>query len=134
MKAEKELSEQIVEAIKKFRDKKNLLITYEELGQIPLNVVQPMIKENPEAIECTRITSNNPDTLMFTVSMQKNQVWESHHHDCKELCVVYKGRLREVLKNKVANPAQSLEFEPNQTHFVVAEEPSIFYVEFKKPE
>lgn len=122
-----------IEAINKFRDEKDLLITYAELEKIPLNETIQMIKKSPGAIECIRITSRIENTLMFTVSMKANQVWEQHHHDCDETTIVFRGRLRDILNDKEAGIAESLFYKKKKSHFVVAMEDSVFYVEFKKP-
>lgn len=119
--------------IDKFQAKSDLLITYEDLKKIKLNEVQQIVKSLPGAIECIRISSINKDSLMFTVTMKANQLWEKHHHDCEETCVVYKGKLIDALTGYDAGPAELLNFKPYQPHYVIAEEDTIFYVEFKKP-
>lgn len=120
-------------ALKKFQDRNNKLISYEELSGFKLNEVYQIVPELPGAIECIRITSNNPNTLMFTVSMVKNQLWEKHYHDCEETCVVFKGKLTDATTGFSAGPAERLSFNPFQKHYVVAEDHTTFYVEFKKP-
>lgn len=122
-----------LEVFKRFRNKESLLITYSQLEEAPLNET---IQINPDchgAIECTRLTSNSPDALIFSVSMRKGQLWESHFHDCYETCIIFKGRLIDFNSNKEAYPAHSLSFKPFEEHYVVAEEDSIFYVEFIRP-
>lgn len=120
-------------AVRKFRTKNDVLITFNELKKIPLNTLIQIHPDIPGAIECTRISSVNPDSLMFTVTMKKGEIWEKHHHNCEETCVVYKGKLKDVVTGYEATSAQLLNFSPYQEHYVIAEEDSIFYVEFKKP-
>lgn len=119
-------------AIEKFRNKNNVLITFEELSKIPLNETQQLYPDLLGAVEFTRITSNN-DNLMFTVSMKKGQLWYKHNHDCIETILLYKGKLRELYKDIIVNRANILKFNKYEPHYVLAEEDSIFYVEFKKP-
>jgi len=120
-------------AIEKFKDKKDRLITYEELEKIPLNQMIQIVPELPGAIEVIRITSTSENTLMFTVTMKPNQLWEKHHHDCFETCAIFKGRLTDAVTGKSAGIAESMTFQPYEPHYVVSEENTIFYVEFKKP-
>lgn len=123
-------------AIVKFKSSKNLLITYEELEKIPLNVMYQMVEDRVGAIESTRISSNDPNTLMFTVSMREGEFWDTHHHDCFETCVLFKGELydyRSSVSGKLLGTAGLLTFEPFVSHKVVALKDSIFYVEFKNP-
>ena len=122
-----------LEAIKRFQDKNDLLITYEQLENIPLNKMIQIVPDLPGAIECTRISSNKKDSLMFTVTMKKNQLWEKHHHDCEETCVIYKGKLTDILTDYSVGSMQMLNYKPYTSHYIIAEEDSIFYVEFKKP-
>lgn len=125
-----------VEAIRKFKSSKDLLITYEELEKIPLNVMTQMVSERSGAIESTRISSNNPDTLMFTITMKEGELWDTHHHDCFETCVLFKGELydyRSSTSGKVIGAAGILTFKPFVPHKVIALKDSIFYVEFKNP-
>lgn len=119
-------------AVTKFKKKEDLLITFEELSNIPINEVIQYLPEIEGAIEGTRITSNN-DNLMFTVTMKKGQLWQKHNHDCLEMILLYKGKLRELITNTVISKAQTVSFDSYQSHYVLAEEDSIFYVEFKKP-
>lgn len=120
------------DAIDKFREEKDSLITFEDLAKIPLNEMQQIVKDRPGAIECIRLKSGT-ESLMFTVYMKQGEVWEKHHHDCDEVCVVFKGELKDTIQNKTAKSAQALEFKAGQRHYVVAKKASVFYVEFKKP-
>lgn len=120
-------------AITKFKDSKDELIKYVELEKIKLNEVQQIKEDLPGAIECIRITSPNPDSLMFTVTMKKDQLWEKHHHDCDEVCVVYKGKLKDINSGLTAGPIEMLKIKAYKSHYIIAEEDTIFYVEFKKP-
>lgn len=119
-------------AIKKFREEDDLLISFEELSKIPLNKVNQLYPELEGAVEFTRISSNS-NNLMFTVSMKKGQLWLKHKHDCVEIILVYKGKLRDLVQDKLVQRAETLVFQKEQPHYVLAEEDSIFYVEFKKP-
>ena len=119
-------------AIEKFRDKEDRLITYKELLKIPMGKTVQILEDSPGDIECTRIKSTDENSIMFTVTMKKGKVWEKHHHDCHEICVVYRGELVDEIGDRVAKSAQLLNFKPNQPHYVVAKEDSIFYVEFKR--
>ena len=120
-------------AVSKFRDPDDRLITYEDLSKIPLNQTVDIVKGIKGAIECTRISSTNETSLMFTVTMKAGQIWEKHHHDCFEICVVYKGELLDLISGKSAKTAQAITFDKYVTHFVKANKDTIFYVEFKKP-
>lgn len=119
-------------AILKFRDPKDVLITFADLEKIPLDEMVEIVPEKPGAIKCTRISSPN-DSLMFTVTMKKGEFWENHHHDTYEIILVAKGKLMDENTNIVAEKAQTLTFKPYQTHHVVAKEDCLFYVEFKNP-
>lgn len=123
-----------VEAIKRFRDEANVLISYNQLKEIPLNNTVQINLEEEGAIECTRISSTSDDNLMFTVTMKKGQRWERHYHDCHETCVVYKGEIKDLISGVSATSAHPLYFKPYEQHYVIAVKDSVFYVEFKKPE
>lgn len=123
-----------IEAVKKFREKDDKLITYEELSKFELNKIEQIRPNKPGAIECIRISTDDPNTLMFTISMQKGEVWEQHHHDCCETCIIFKGELKDELTGYKAGPAQELNFKIGDPHRVIALAYSIFYVQFKKPE
>lgn len=120
-------------AIERFRDKRSLLISYNQLAETPLNEVIQINEDSHGSIECTRITSNSDNTLIFTVSMKKGQLWESHFHDCFETCVIFKGRLTDTNTGKSAGAAEAIHFGRFTEHHVVAEKDSIFYVEFRNP-
>lgn len=122
-----------VSAVESFRKEEDDLITFDSLSKIQINKVEQMYPENQGRVECTRISSTNKN-LMFTVTMKGGEVWQKHHHDCHEKILVYKGRLRNLITDEKVVKTQMIEFEPFQTHYVMAEEDSIFYVEFIKPE
>lgn len=119
-------------AVTKFKKEEDLLITFDELSEVPLNKVIQYLPEIEGAIEGTRITSNS-ENLIFTVTMKKGQLWQKHNHDCAETILLYKGVMRELITNTVINKAQTITVKPYKTHYFLAEEDSIFYVEFKKP-
>lgn len=120
-------------ALDDFRKVDDVLISYNDLERIPLDVKQVMKRDMPDAIEFTRITSPNPDSLMFTVTMKKGQVWEMHHHDCKETILVFSGDIQEVISGDKACRAETITVPPYTRHYVIANKDSIFYVEFLKP-
>lgn len=119
-------------AVIKFRKKEDLLITFDELSEVPLNKVIQYLPDIEGAIEGTRISSNG-DSLMFTVTMKKGQLWQKHNHDCIETILLYKGTMRELITDTVITKAETMTLQPYNTHYFLAEEDSIFYVEFKKP-
>lgn len=121
------------EVIDKFRSENDVLITYELLSTFKINETIQIVPELPNAILCTRIVCDNPDKLMFTVDMKKNQLWEKHYHDCFETCAVFKGKLKDMSSGQVAGPMEVIKLRPFQSHYIIAEEDSIFYVEFIKP-
>jgi quercetin dioxygenase-like cupin family protein len=122
------------DAISKFREVSDLMISYKDLSSIPLNETVQMVKGKEGRIECTRISSTNKESLMFTVTMLAGEVWQKHHHDCEEVCLVYRGKLTDMISGKSAEAAQALVFAKFTTHFVKAEQDTIFYVEFKTPQ
>ena len=117
----------------KFRANEDLLITYNDLKNIPLNKMEEVEQDRLGAIQCTRINSLHPDRLMFTVSMKKDEVWKPHHHNCLEKCIVKSGLLLDSVSGITAGPFEILEIKAGITHFVIAKEDCIFYVEFTKP-
>ena len=119
--------------IRKYQIEEDLMISYKELDNLPLNESMQLVPSNPGAVEFVKISSYDTSSLMFVVTMKKNQLWERHHHDCEESCVVFKGRLKDLLTGKAAGPAESLDFKQHESHYVVAEVDSIFYVKFNKP-
>lgn len=121
------------ETVKKYVDRETNLITYQDLENMELHHTYNIKPELPGAIECTRIQSTNEDSLVFTVSIKKDQIWERHYHDCDEACLVYKGSIIDLITGKEAGPAQILNIKAYNIHYVVANKDSIFYVEFKKP-
>lgn len=129
----KDIEPKGINAVQKFRTAENLIITYDELSKVPINTVIQMYPNNPGAIEYIRITSNTEDSLMFTITMKEGQIWKDHHHNCCEVCVVFKGQLRDLYTGKEAGPAEMLRFKKYDNHSVVALKDSVFYVEFKKP-
>lgn len=120
--------------IEKFRNEEDTLIKYSDLMKWPINVMKQIIEDRPGAIECTRITSNNKNSVMFTVTMMQGTSWQRHHHDCEEIILVAQGRLKDEVNNREVTNMQLLVFKPYEKHYVVAKEPSLFYVEFKKPQ
>ena len=118
--------------IDKFKIIEDNIITFKELNNIKLNKIYYLHKNNKEGIQFTRLMSNN-SSLIFTVNMKKGELWEKHYHDCHEVILVFKGKLKNLSNNKFIDRAQTLIIDPFTSHYIMAEEDSIFYVEFKNP-
>lgn len=128
----KSQKEKDTDAVEKFRDDDNPLISFQQLSEIPLNEVQQLYPENPGSVEFLRI-ENNCEDLSFRVTMQTGTFWKHHYHDSIETIVVYKGRVHDNVSGKSAKRGGLMSFKEYKTHYITAEEESIFYVEFKKP-
>lgn len=120
-------------AVRKFRSEDDVMISYNDLEDIPLNSPINIDEDNPEAGEYIRIPSPNRNSLMFTVTMSAGYHWKLHHHNCVETCLVFKGHLYDYISKQKAGAAQILKFGSHDKHFVVAKSDSVFYVEFIKP-
>lgn len=119
-------------AVTKLKSKPNVMVTYDELKEIPSDIEIDYSPEQDKSILCTKI-SDRDDGLSFRVIMTKNTKWEAHHHDCSETLIVWKGVLQGNLNNTIIKRGGILEMNPNLVHEISALEDSIFYVEFKKP-
>jgi quercetin dioxygenase-like cupin family protein len=110
----------------------NSLITFDELSKIPINKVIQILPDKDGAIETTRLFNEKGD-LTFRIYMQKDEIWNFHHHDCEEVLIVFKGGLKVSISNKEYYKGQLFKIKKNVRHGVQALVDSIFYVEFKKP-
>ncbi len=126
-------------AINKFKEinstpaiKTDALITFKQLEDIPINIVNQILPDKKGSIETTRLYNETED-LTFRVHMKKDEVWNFHHHDCEEIILIHKGKLKVSISEKIYNKGNIFKIYKNINHSVKALEDSIFYVEFKKP-
>lgn len=122
---------EIIKAVVDFKSSKDVLITYESMVKIPLGVTIQYEKIKG-LVESTKI-ARSEKSMSFRVEMKKGQKWRIHHHDCEEVILVFKGSLKGMKSNKIGNINTPVRYDPFFSHEVVAEEDSIFYVEFKNP-
>lgn len=123
----------ILTAIKKYRTEAKLLITYEEIAQIPLQEIIDMDPTDPGAILLTKI-HHDDFSQSLRVEMKADNYWSTHYHDCIETIIIYKGTLFNHTNGGTIdrnNPALFKKYEP---HLVEATSDCIFYVEFINPE
>lgn len=120
-------------ALKKYRSNENELITHKILSELPFDTVLQIYPNKPGAIQIIKI-SDRIDGLSFRVDMKKGEKWTKHHCNCIKVILVYKGKLKGLLDNKIAKRNDIIEFNVNKSHEIIALEDSVFYVEFINPE
>jgi len=123
----------MLSAVKKYRTEAKLLITYDEIVEIPMHTPIEMDETDPGAIVITKIHSC-PFSQSLRVEMKPDNYWSTHYHDCIETIIVYNGTLINH-KNETTidryNPALFKMYEP---HLVESKTDAIFYVEFINPD
>ena len=120
-------------AIKKYQGEAKVLITYEELKDIPLQETQDMDVSDPGAVVFTKINENEI-SQSFRVEMKADNFWNNHYHDCLETIVVYRGHLYNHSREEIIDRYHPTIIKKYEPHLIEATTDSVFYVEFINPE
>jgi quercetin dioxygenase-like cupin family protein len=118
--------------IEKYRTERRVLITYDEIKDIPLHVPIDIDLNHPGSIICTKINDND-FSQSLRVEMKQETYWSTHYHDCIETILVFKGTLYDHTSDKSIdryNPALIPKYED---HLIESVTDSTFYVEFLNP-
>tara|TARA_R110000822_G_scaffold73853_19_gene177667 strand:- start:146 stop:532 length:387 start_codon:yes stop_codon:yes gene_type:complete len=122
----------MTKAINKYRTARRVLITYEELKDIPLHEVIDIDLEKPGTITCTKI-SNNDFSQSLRVEMKQESYWSTHYHDCIETILVFTGTLYDHTGDKSIDRYNPAIINKYEDHLIEAVTDSVFYVEFLNP-
>lgn len=116
---------------KKNKNKNISSLSFEDIQKYSLKNKEQLFPELPGALEITKIGEER-DRIFLNVFLKKGQIWKKHCSNCKETILLYKGKLVNLLDNSNLTKAQSRSFKALDTHFYIAEEDTILYVEFNK--
>jgi len=115
-----------------FNSNITLEILYNNIEKIPVDKVIQINNKIYGAIQSTKI-SHNRKGMSFRVEVKKGEKWKINHQDCDQVILIYKGKLKELTTNTIATRNTFIEFAAGVKHELIAQEDSIFYVEFKNP-
>jgi quercetin dioxygenase-like cupin family protein len=121
-----------VKAIDKYRTNRRVLITYDEIKEIPIQFPIDLDIKNPGAILCTKIHETE-FSQSFRVEMKQEAYWSTHYHNCLETILVFKGELYDHTNNKAIDKYNPVIIKKYEDHLIESVTDSIFYVEFINP-
>lgn len=123
------MSKGMKELLKKVKDHKDNLISYEVIASHPIGEKV----EISDGVTTERLENNIDQTMFFRVCMSKGSLLHSHYHECIEDLVLYQGEILEVLSNLTISDSKIMRFLPKQSHSLYAVRDSIFYSQLYKP-
>jgi hypothetical protein len=118
----------------KYKEGGDVLITFAELQELPLDRLFSFIPEDKGEAEGLAIETGEDGTLTFRACIKKGTIFNSHKHDCIENIIVYKGKMIDLKTDKIVERGTITVFNVMLPHHLEALEDTICYIEFEKPE